>query len=174
MRRFAFLTVCLMATFVRSADEKEVVADFDGLKSKVPAGWVKEEPPKSFIKRYLQFKLPKKGDDKIDAYVVVFQGLGGTAKANLERWKGQMGGEGKTSEMKIAGHDAFRLESEGTYTGTSLDGKSKPEPIKGAKGIFYQFEGPDNIYHIRLVGPAKTVDAYAKGYDEWVKGFKKK
>jgi hypothetical protein len=36
-----------------------------------------------------------------------------------------------------------------------------------------QFEGPDNPYHIKLTGPAKTVDEAKKGFDEWLKGFKK-
>ena len=34
------------------------------------------------------------------------------------------------------------------------------------------FEGKDNIYHIRLVGPAATVEKYKAGFDEWLKNFK--
>ena len=34
------------------------------------------------------------------------------------------------------------------------------------------FEGADNTYHIRLVGPADTVEHYKKGFDEWLKNFK--
>ncbi|MGL4552010.1 MAG: hypothetical protein ACRC33_12595, partial [Gemmataceae bacterium] len=157
------------------ADDKGTPVKFGDLSSTAPAGWVKEEPPaSSFIKRFAQFKLPRQGDDKADAYVVVFAGLGGSAKANIDRWKGQMGGgDGKVSDLKVSGQDATRLEIDGTYTGSSLDGKSKPTPMPGARGVFYVFEGADQVYHIRLVGPAKTVKHFEKGYDEWVKGFKK-
>jgi hypothetical protein len=35
-----------------------------------------------------------------------------------------------------------------------------------------QLQGTQNGYHIRLVGPARTVEAYKKGFDEWIKNFK--
>ncbi len=34
------------------------------------------------------------------------------------------------------------------------------------------FEGPKNPYHIKLIGPEKTVEHYRKGFDEWLKNFK--
>jgi hypothetical protein len=34
------------------------------------------------------------------------------------------------------------------------------------------FEAEKNPYHIKLIGPAKTVEHYKKGFDEWLKGFK--
>ena len=34
------------------------------------------------------------------------------------------------------------------------------------------FDGPENPYQIKLTGPAKTVEAYKTGFDEWVKNFK--
>lgn len=176
MRRVAILAAVLLITGARAAD-KGTTLDFDGLKSTTPDTWVKEKPPSTF--RFAQFKLPKKGDDKDDAEVVIFAGFGGSAKANVDRWKTQFKGakgkevESKTSEMKVAGHDVTRLEIEGTWTGTPTRPGAKADPKEGYKAVFYQFEGPDKIYHIRLVGPAKTVEAYKKGYDDWVKGFKK-
>jgi hypothetical protein len=35
------------------------------------------------------------------------------------------------------------------------------------------FDGPDNVYHIKLTGPEQTVEAYKKGFDDWLRGFKK-
>ncbi len=173
MRRCAFLTLALMALSARAADEKGTKVMFDNLSSTTPATWVKEKPPSTM--RFAQFKLPKKGDDKDDAEVVIFAGFGGSAKANVDRWKGQFkgGDEGKVTDFKVAGSDVTRLEISGTWAGAPTKPGAKADPKKDYKAIFYQFEGPEKIYHIRLVGPAKTVDAYAKGYDEWVKGFKK-
>ena len=36
-----------------------------------------------------------------------------------------------------------------------------------------QFEGPENIYHVLMRGPEKTVAEHKKGFETWVKGFKK-
>jgi hypothetical protein len=35
------------------------------------------------------------------------------------------------------------------------------------------YEGPKEVYHIRLTGPAKTVEHYRPGFEAWLKGFKK-
>src|SRR4051794_13189153 len=71
----------------RKADDKKgVVVDLDGLKNAVPGSW-KEEAPANKM-RYMQFKLPKVGDDKEDAELIIFKGLGGQAKDNINRWKG--------------------------------------------------------------------------------------
>lgn len=178
MRKFAILYAVLVIGLV-TADEKGVSVNFDGLTSTTPASWAKDKPASSM--RFAQFKLPKQGSDKDDAEVVIFAGFGGSAKANVDRWKGQFKAPaGKTiddvakvSDSKVAGCDVTRLEVEGMYAGAPLRPGEKAEPKTGYKGIFYQFEGPDKIYHIRLVGPSKTVEHYMKGYDEWIKAFKK-
>ena len=74
---------------------KGAVVDLDGLKSTTPGDW-KEEAAANKM-RYMQFRLPKKGDDKEDAELVIFKGLGGGSKANIDRWKGMfIPPEGKT------------------------------------------------------------------------------
>src|SRR5947207_15261906 len=71
----------------KAKDDKGTVVEIDGLRSKTPADW-KEEAVANKM-RYMQFKLPKAKGDKDDAELVIFKGLGGTAKQNLERWKAQ-------------------------------------------------------------------------------------
>ena len=100
---------------------KGVVVDLDGLKSQTPTDWKEEEPSNRM--RYLQFRLPKKGDDKDNAELIVFKGLGGDAQANVKRWKDQfVPPEGKTideaakvEEIKIGGHPATYLDMRGSY-----------------------------------------------------------
>lgn len=179
MRRLAILSACLVLAVARADDKDGTKVTFDGLTSTTPATWKKDKPASTM--RFAQFKLPKQGDDAEDAEVVIFSGFSGSAKANIDRWKGQFKPAGKKSlddvakvtEMKVAGSDVARLEIEGSYAGTPTRPGEKSAVKEGYKGVFYQFEGPEKIYHIRLVGPAKTVDHYKKGYDEWVKGFKK-
>src|SRR4051812_43306028 len=88
-------------------DKKGVVIEIDNLKNTAPASW-KEEAPANKM-RYMQFKLPKVGDDKEDAELIIFKGLGGQGKDNINRWKGMFvmpAGKdveefGKVTEVKV-------------------------------------------------------------------------
>jgi hypothetical protein len=164
------------------ADDKDkgTVVELDDLRSTAPASWKEEEPSNRM--RYAQFRLPKKGDDRYDAEVVIFRGLGGSAKDNVERWKKQFTPpEGKAledvarvEEIKIGGHPAVYLDVQGTYLMKTrpFDPNDKGEKRPDYRLLAVHFDGPKNVYHIRLVGPAHTVEAYKKGLDEWLKNFK--
>jgi len=143
----------------------------------VPAGWKKEKPSSNF--RYAQFRIPRAEGDPADAELVIFKGLGGSVKQNVERWKGQfIPPEGKRlddvatlTEMKVAGHPATYLDIRGTF----LDGMpGSPKKVKRPdyRMLAVQLEGPDNPYHIKLTGPAKTIARHKKEFDGWLKAFK--
>jgi hypothetical protein len=159
---------------------KGVEVTLDGLKSATPGDW-KEEAPANRM-RFMQFRLPKKGDDKDDAELVIFKGLGGDSKANIKRWKDQfIPPEGKkidevaeVKEIKIGGHPALYLDVRGTYefNPQPFNPRSKKEKKPNYRMLAVHFEGPKDIYHIKLTGPAKTIDAYKKGFEEWLKNFK--
>lgn len=159
---------------------KGVVVDLDGLKSTTPGSW-KEEAPSSRM-RLTQFRLPKKGDDKSDAELVIFRNIGGSAKENVKRWKDQFTPpEGKKSdevakveEMKVGEADLTYLDVSGAYLFKTrpMDPTDKGEKRPNYRMLAVQFNGPKNIYHIKLTGPAKTVEAYKSGFDEWLKNFK--
>jgi hypothetical protein len=153
----------------------------DGMTSKVPASWVEETPSNKM--RAGQFRLPKVEGDKNDAELIIFKGLGGTVSANVERWKKQFRApEGKSiddlakvEKIKIGGHEATQLTVEGTflYNPAPFNPASKTEARPNYKMIAIHFTGPEDIYHIKLTGPAKTVDKHQKAFEEWIKGFKK-
>jgi hypothetical protein len=159
---------------------KGVVVDLDGLKSTTPSDW-KEETPSNRM-RFMQFRLPKKGDDKEDAELVLFKGLGGGSKANIQRWKDSfIPPEGKkiddvaeVKEIKIGGSPAIYLDVQGTYKVKlqPFNPRSKEEKKPNYRMLAIYFDGPQDVYQIKLTGPAKTVEAYKKGFDEWVKNFK--
>jgi hypothetical protein len=152
----------------------------DGLKSQAPGDW-KEEAPANRM-RFLQFRLPKKGDDKDNGELIIFKGLGGDSRANIERWKKQfIPPEGKkideaaeVKEIKIGGHPATYLDVQGTYlfNPQPFNPRSKAEKKPNYRMLAVHFEGPKDVYHIKLTGPAKTIEAYKKGFDEWLKNFK--
>jgi hypothetical protein len=160
--------------------DKGVVVDLDGLKSTTPGDW-KEEAPSNRM-RLTQFRLPKKGDDKDDAELVIFQKLGGGSKANVERWKKQfVPPEGKkiddvseVKEIKIGGRSATYLDVHGDYlfNPQPFNPRSKSVKKPGYRMLAIYFDGPKEIYQIKVTGPAKTVEAYKKDFDEWLKNFK--
>jgi hypothetical protein len=160
--------------------DKGAVVDLDGIKSQAPAEW-KEEAPANRM-RFMQFRLPKKGDDKEDAELIIFKGLGGGSKANIDRWKGQfVPPEGKkiddvaeVKEIKIGDRPASYLDIQGTYlfNPQPFNPRSKPERKPNYRMLAIYFDGPKDPYQIKLTGPAKTVEAYKAGFDEWMKNFK--
>jgi hypothetical protein len=159
---------------------KGAVVDLDGFKSTTPSDW-KEETPANRM-RFMQFRLLKKGDDKEDAELVLFKGLGGGSKANVQRWKDSfVPPQGKkiddvaeVKEIKIGGHPAVYVDIQGTYKVRlqPFNPQSKVEEKPNYRMLAIYFDGPKDVYQIKLTGPAKTVEAYKKGFDEWVKNFK--
>jgi hypothetical protein len=157
------------------------VVTLDGLTSRTPAAW-KEEAPSNKM-RFAQFRLPKAKDDKEDAELVIFKGLGGSAKANVDRWKKQflappgkkLDDVAKVAEVKIAGRPATLLDVSGTYlyNPQPFNPRSKSEKRPGYRMLAIHFDGPAEVYHIKLAGPAATIEAHKKGFDDWLKGFKK-
>src|SRR4051812_414350 len=101
MRRF-ILPACLLLAGLAcpaGADDKPkgTTVDLDGMTSTTPATW-KEETPSNKM-RFAQFKLPRVKGDAEDAELVIFKGLGGSAKANISRWKEQfVAPRGKTAD----------------------------------------------------------------------------
>jgi hypothetical protein len=167
-------------TAVYGQKAEGVVIQLDHFKSKTPADWKQEKTTGSL--RFAQFRLPKTNDDKYDAELVVFKNLGGSVKDNVARWKAQFTApEGKSiddvskvTEIKLAGMDATLLDISGTflYVARPNDPNDKGEKRPGYRMLAIQFNGPENIYHIKLTGPAQTVAHYKNGFDEWIKAFK--
>jgi hypothetical protein len=163
-----------------AGDGKGTLVDFDGKKSRAPAEWKEEKVAGSL--RFMQFRLPKVKDDKADAEVVIFKGIGGSAKDNIARWKGMfIAPEGKTldevakiSEMKVGGAGVHYLDVAGTYKYKErpFDPNSKEERREGSRMIGVVFDGEMNVYHIRMVGYGATIEHYKKGFDDWLQGFK--
>lgn len=160
---------------------KGVVVNLDGVKSTTPGDW-KEEAPANRM-RFIQFRLPKKGDDKEDAELVIFKGLGGGSKANIDRWKKQfVPPKGKqiddvaeVKDIKLGDRPAAYLDVQGTYlfNPQPFNPRSKPEERPNYRMLaLYFVSAKDEPYQIKLTGPAKTVESYKKGFDEWLKNFK--
>lgn len=158
-------------------DNKGTVVEIDGLKSTTPANWIEEKPTSNL--RLKQFKVPKVGDDKEDALMLVIylDGQGGSVEENVKRWKGlfkppadkDIDAVTKVETLKVSGVTATYVDVHGTYVAPAFE-KQPPKPDSRMLAVYWDSKkGP---YFFRLVGPAKTVAENKKGFDEWVKGFK--
>lgn len=183
MRRTILAAGFVLATLTLTAsadDNKGTKVTLDGMTSTTPASWVEETPSNRM--RFAQFKIPKAKGDDADGELVIFKGLGGSAKANIGRWKMQFvapkgkGADdvGKESTIKIGDKEATMLVVEGTfkYNPAPFNPRSKTEDRQQYKMIGVHYEGMD-VYHIKMTGPAKTIDAQQKAFEAWLKGFKK-
>ena len=194
MRRTGWLAVPVLAILVLSlgpkpspaADDKGkgTVVELDGMKAAVPASW-KEQPLDDRSRqfgRYAQFRLPKANDDKEDAELIIYKGFGGTPKENVARWKGQFQApEGKSiddvakvTEFKVGGATVTLLDVQGTYLARNppFDPNAKVEKHADYRMLAAQFDGKETTYHLKLLGPAKTVEQQRKDFEEWLKSFK--
>jgi hypothetical protein len=174
---------------VRAADEKGdkgTRVTIDGLTSVAPAEWKEEEPPEiSRRMRYKQFRLPKVEGDKQDTELIIFffgTGAGGSAAENVKRWKDffippkgkKIDDVAKVEKMKVGDVPVTYLDVEGTYKYKAApfvpDSRAELRPDYRMVGVV--FESKKGPYYFRLVGPAKTVAHYKKGFDQFLKGFK--
>jgi hypothetical protein len=162
---------------------KGTVITLDGLQSRTPADWV-AEPTGSRMRAY-QFRMPRVEGDSSDAELIIFffgPGGGGSAKQNVERWKGMfVPPDGKSiddvtkiEEFKVGEVPVTYVDVHGTYKfkAQPFNPNAKEELRPDSRMVAVVFESAKGPYFMRLVGPAKTVSQHKKGFDEWLKGFK--
>lgn len=163
--------------------ETRTVVKLDGLKSRIPAdGWV-EEAPSNRLRLY-QFRLTAVGDDKDNAEVTVFHfgRDGGSVEDNIKRWKSMfippagstINDVTKIEKMKVSEVPVVYVDLHGTYVFPASRFDPNPEtrrrPNYRMLGVIFQTK--DGLYFLRLLGPARTVEYYKRGFDSFVKGFK--
>lgn len=162
---------------------KGAVVEIDSLKSGVPTDWKQEKVTSK--NRTHHFRIPHVADDKTDAELIIFffgAGSGGSADANVKRWKGmfippegkEIDDVAKVESFKIGNVDVTYLDVQGTYKFKErpFDPKAKEELRPDHRMLGVVFESPNGPYFIRLVGPAKTVTENKKAFEDWLKAFK--
>lgn len=171
----AFLAAFACST-VLGADAGKTL-EIDGLKSTLPADWKASKPANNLVIH--QFDLAKTGDDKEDAVlkVMFLQGSGGTADENIKRWKAffippkdkTIDDVSEVKNFKVGSVPVAYVDVHGTYKGAPFE---KLKPKADFRMISVYFASKNGPYFFRLVGPAKTVEKYKKGFDDFLMGFK--
>ena len=143
-----------------------------GVRWTAPAAW-KTEGPRPM--RAATYSIPlSAGDQGVAECVVNFfgPGQGGGVDANVERWRGQvLGADGKPAAAKIDkrtinGIAVTRVDSSGTYTGMGGPMMGGAKPAAGYRLIGAIAEGPGGNVFFKLTGPAKSIAAQEKHFDQ--------
>lgn len=174
---FASALTALVALTATAEDNKGVTVEWGGMKSTAPAGWKEETPSNSM--RQAQFKLAKPKGAADDAELALFASPGGgSVDANLERQvkKFELAKDAKpvVTKIKVGKYDATYQDITGTLLKKfpPFDPNAKVTRAEDYRQIYVIFDGKDAVYSLTLVGPAKTVEAHKKEFDEWLKNLK--
>jgi hypothetical protein len=142
-----------------------------GVRWTAPASW-KAEAPRPM--RAATYSIPlSAGDQGIAECVVNYfgPGQGGGVDANIERWRGQvLGADGKPATPKIdkrtvRGVAVTLIDASGTYTGMGGP-MAAGKPVPGYRLIGAIVEGPGGSVFFKLTGPAKTIAAQQKNFEQ--------
>jgi hypothetical protein len=141
-----------------------------------PDGW--KTVPTSSNMRVAQFALPRAAGDAADAELIVyfFGGSGGTVAANIERWIGQMQQPDGRSSAAVAkqtprtlnGLAATLVDVSGTYVAEMTPGTKERHNSPNFRLRAVVIETPGGPYFVKLVGPAKTVAAHEKTFEQFL------
>lgn len=151
-----------------------------GLGYAVPAGW--KSIPTTSSMRTAQFALPHAAGDTQDAELVVyyFGGSGGTVEANIERWLGQMQQpDGKPSsavaqrqKRTVNGLAVTLVDVAGTYIAEMTPGAKERHNSPNFRLRAAVIETANGPYFIKLTGPATTIAAHDKAFEQFLSSVK--
>jgi len=150
------------------------------LKFTVPPGWSEEERTSSM--RIAQYRLAREEGDTENGSVVLYyfgQGQGGSTRANIERWIGQMKQAEGVSSKEVAREQSFdvnglkvtAVDVAGTYVAETSPGSGNFENKPGYRLLAAVVETPNGPYFVKLIGPEKTVARWNESFFEFLKSF---
>ncbi len=167
MRQSLFVGSLLLASTVGLFAESAA-----GVSWTAPASW-KTEGPRPM--RAATYSIPTAAGDQGVAECVVNYfgpGQGGGVDANVERWKGQvLGTDGKPAQAKVTkrtvrGVPITVVDASGTYTGMGGPMMAGAKPVSGYRLLGAIAEGPGGHVFFKLTGPAKTIAAQEKQFEQ--------
>ncbi|MDP9150388.1 MAG: hypothetical protein M3O36_10675 [Myxococcota bacterium] len=139
------------------------------LEWQLPARWQTVANASPF--RLATCRVPRAPGDDTDAELSITQ-AGGSVEANAERWIGQFDPAGqktaKRSTRRVGALDVAIVEVQGTYSG----GMTKDAPGGAGWALLGAIAAtPGSPYFFKLTGPAKTVLASRREFDQLVSSF---
>ncbi len=141
----------------------------------IDPNWIAESPSSRF--RAAQFRLPPAEGEAKPVELAIFQGIGGTAEQNIQRWINQFKQpDGKPSseaahidKKEIDGFNVQVLDITGTYS-AGMMGSGGPQ--ENQRMLAAVAEGPGGPWHFKLVGPEKTVAHWKPAFEALIASLK--
>jgi hypothetical protein len=184
MRTLTAVAALGVAVLAFAADEKKAETKkiaIGTLTAQAPAAWEIQKSTSQF--RAGQYKVPKVEGDPADAEFVIFHfgaGGGGGLEDNINRWYGffkQPDGKAtrevaKRAEVKFDAGKAVVVDMTGTYLDRPFPMSPKFTEREKYRMIAAYVDVDNGPYFLRLIGPAKTVEANAAGFEAMLKSIK--
>jgi hypothetical protein len=138
-----------------------------------PSRW--EAKPASGM-RAATYIIPPATGDNDGGECAVFENLGGSVQANVDRWIGQFektdGAPNQKSET-ISGLSVTTVDVSGTFKGGGPMMGQSGAPKSGYRMLGAIVEGPEGNVFFKLTGPAKTIAAARDEFQAMLKSLKK-
>lgn len=138
-----------------------------------PSRW--EAKPASGM-RAATYIIPPATGDSDGGECAVFENLGGSVQANVDRWIGQFektdGAPNQKSET-ISGLTVTTVDVSGTFKGGGPMMGNTSGPKSGYRLLGAIVEGPEGNVFFKLTGPAKTIAAAQDEFQAMLKSLKK-
>ncbi len=121
--------------------------------------------------RLATYKIAHAEGDSEDAELSVTQ-VGGGAKANLDRWRGQFQSpnEREASDTTVGDLKVSVIWLEGAYGGMAMgpNAAATPKGDYALLGAVVEWPGHGDPHFFKMTGPKKTVEAARPAFDELV------
>jgi hypothetical protein len=150
-----------------------------GLRWTPPAGWKSEGTAPM---RAATYKVPSAPGDQEGAECVVYYfgvGQGGSVEANIERWNGQITGpDGKPATAKIGnrtvqGLRVTTIDVTGAYSGMGGPMAEAKAAKAGYRLLGAIIEDTGGNVFLKFTGPAKTIAAGERAFNQLLESFQK-
>ncbi len=141
----------------------------------------RQHPPTNRM-RVVSYTLPgQEGAEEAELVVFYFGAQqGGSTEANLKRWYAQFrqpdGGSteeaAKVEKIQVAGMKVTLVDVAGTYVAETRPGSGKRVDRPDQRMLAAIVEAPGGPHYLKLVGPAKTAERWAKAFRKFVEGIR--
>ncbi|MGE0757957.1 MAG: hypothetical protein AB7F89_10110 [Pirellulaceae bacterium] len=145
------------ASAAASTDAKSLALDH--LTFTVPDGWQRKEAASSFV--LAEWTLPASEPGTADARLTV-SSAGGSVEDNIQRWRGQFGGEPEQSaqnQIRVDGMDVTIVELSGVFR-DQRGPFSGGAPQSGYRMYAAILPVGETMYFVKAVGPFATLGAH--------------
>lgn len=150
----------------QSSNIEGTTANIAGLTFTIAEEW--QSTPPSSMMRAAQFSIPAADGDSEGGELVLFQGIGGSAKANIDRWAGQFTNQSTSPELtqnEIGSLSVYTIDVSGDYS-ASMGPMMSAQTVNKSnyRMIAAVVEGAGGPWHFKLTGPSATLEQWKPAF----------